>query len=206
MTGTKRILIASSALWVLAIGAGFWLVWSHQNTPGAASVPPSQWPANSRIKPASSIPTLVMIAHPHCPCTRASIGELAVLMTHCQGRVVAYVLFVKPRDLPDGWERTDLWDSAASIPGVTVLSDEGGLEASQFNAETSGATVLYDAEGRLLFSGGITVSRGHSGDNEGRSAIVALLNREQSDVTTSRVYGCSIVDQAGSQEEPTCRK
>ena len=203
MTGAKHILIASSALWALAMGAGFWLIWSYQNTPGTASVPPSRWPANSQIQRSSSIPTLVMIAHPRCSCTRASIGELALLMAHCQGRVSAYVLFLKPRDFPEGWERTDLWDSAARIPGVSVVSDDGGLESGRFNAETSGATVLYDADGSLLFSGGITESRGHSGDNEGRSAIVALLNREPSGLTKTKVFGCSIVDvkRACSKEE-----
>lgn len=165
-----------------------------------------QWPANSHIQPAGGTTTLVMLVHPHCPCTRASIGELALLMARCQGRLSAYVLFTTPREFPEGWERTDLWDSAERIPGVVALSDEGGAEAGRFNAETSGTTMLYDGEGRLLFNGGITDSRGHSGDNEGRSAIVALVTEQENRRAETPVYGCPLVenDRSCNKEDRKC--
>jgi len=194
-TRSQAIVIACAALWLLAIGFGLSMLWNYQNSAGAAGVPPSRWPVNSRVEPMTGQPTLVMMVHPHCPCSRASIGELALMMARCQGRVSAYVLFFKPEGFPDGWERTDLWDSAASIPGVKAISDYGGIAARGFNAMTSGATMLYDAEGRLLFSGGITGSRGHSGDNDGRSAIVSRLMNEEARQTETHVFGCSIVDQ-----------
>jgi hypothetical protein len=133
-----------------------------------------------------------MLAHPHCPCTRASIGELALLMAHVQGRLTATVLFLSPSDMPAAWEQTDLWEDAAAIPGVTVMRDADGAEARRFGAVTSGQVIVYDASGRVLFSGGITPSRGHAGDNQGRSAIVALLDGDPS-VRGSRVFGCSLV-------------
>jgi hypothetical protein len=119
-----------------------------------------------------------MLAHPKCPCTRASIGELAAIMAHCQGRLNAYVLFMKPEGFTEDWEKTDLWQSASQIPDVQVISDPSGEEARRFSAVTSGQTLLYDLKGELLFSGGITPSRGHSGDNAGKSAIVSIINRE----------------------------
>ncbi len=170
------------------------MLWNYENSVGAAAYPPVHWPANTRVELATGEATLVMVAHPRCPCSRASIGELALIMTQCQGRVSGYVLFVRPEGFPDQWARTDLWDSAARIPGVTALNDEGGVEAARFNAVTSGTTMLYGARGELLFSGGITGSRGHSGDNDGRSAIVALLTNENTDRSTTAVFGCSIVD------------
>ena len=170
------ILIAACAAWVSMIAVGLGLLWAYENAPGPAATPPAHWPSDSRIHLATDRATLVMMTHPHCPCTRASIGELARLMAQAQGRVTAYALFLKPAGSYDDWEKTDLWQSAASIPGVNVVVDDGGVEARRFHAVTSGQTVLYDAEGRLLFSGGITGSRGHSGDNAGRSAIVSLLN------------------------------
>jgi hypothetical protein len=132
-----------------------------------------------------------MLAHPHCPCTRASIRELARLIAQAQGRVTAYALFVKPAGSSDDWEKTDLCQSAASIPGVSVVVDDG-VEAGRFHAVTSGQTVLYDAEGHLLFSGGITGSRGHSGDNAGRTAIVSLLNTGEAERMESSVFGCPL--------------
>ncbi len=174
------------------IGIGIGMLWAYENTPGPTAPPPSRWPSDSRLHMASDRATLIMVAHPHCPCTRASIGELARLMTQAQGRLTAYALFVKPAGFHDDWEKTDLWQSVASIPGVSVVIDDGGDEARRFHAATSGQTVLYDAEGRLLFNGGITSSRGHSGDNAGRSAIVSLLNTGEAEQAESFVFGCPL--------------
>jgi hypothetical protein len=58
--------------------------------------------------------------------------------------------------------------------------------------------MVYDAGGALLFSGGITGSRGHAGDNAGRSSIVALLNRLPGTHTSTNVFGCSLFASAKS--------
>jgi hypothetical protein len=188
----QYILIAVCAVWVLMIGVGLALLWDYENAPGLTAAPPSHWPPDSHIHLATDRATLIMLAHPHCPCSRASVGELAKLMAQTQGRVTAYVLFLKPADASDDWEKTDLWQSAASIPGVNVVADDDGVEARCFHAMTSGQTVLYDAAGRLLFSGGITGSRGHSGDNAGRSAIVSRLNTGVAERAETFVFGCPL--------------
>jgi len=46
----------------------------------------------------------------------------------------AYVLFLKPDGFSDDWEKSDLWQSAATIPGVTVIPDDDGNEARRFGA------------------------------------------------------------------------
>jgi hypothetical protein len=193
----RAILLAASTLWVLMICAGVALLWSYNSTPGVAAAALGQWPADSRLPHATDRATLVMLAHPHCPCTRASLGELARLMAQARGRVTAYVLFVKPSDFPDGWEQTDLVTSAAAIPGVTVVRDDEGVEAGRFRAATSGQTMLYDAGGRLLFSGGITGARGHEGDNAGRAAIVSLLTTDEAGQKGTPVYGCPLFARGG---------
>lgn len=188
----QYILMAVCAAWVLIIGVGLGLLWDYENAPGPIAAPPSHWPPESHIHLATDRATLIMLAHPHCPCSRASVGELARLMAQTQDRVTAYVLFLKPAGSSDDWQKTDLWQSAASIPGVNVVVDDDGVEARCFHAMTSGQTVLYDAAGRLLFSGGITGSRGHSGDNAGRSAIVAILNNRESERAETFVFGCPL--------------
>jgi hypothetical protein len=140
------------------------------------------------------LPTLVMFLHPHCPCSRASIGELAVLMAHCQGRVVVHLLFLQPAEIDSNWVLTDTWKSAGQIPGVTVHRDDAGREARLFGAETSGETGLYDAKGRLIFHGGITISRGHSGDNAGRDTLEALLMGYPTQPADTPVFGCSLFE------------
>jgi hypothetical protein len=195
------VILTSITLWLLAVGAGMSVLLSYENTPAVASKPSALWPADSQIQRAPDRATLVMLVHPHCPCTRASIGELALLMAQSQGRLTAYVLFLKPTGLPVNWEKTDLWQSAAGIPGVKPIIDNDGVEASRFHATTSGQTVLFDAEGHLLFSGGITIARGHAGDNAGRSAIVSLVNSRMAEQTETPVFGCPLFD-----DNSDCRK
>lgn len=192
----RTLLIAASTLWLLTICTGIGVLWSYNSTPGVAPAALEQWPADSRIRRADDRATLVMLAHPHCPCTRASLGELARLMAQAQGRAQAYVLFVKPSDFPDGWEQTDLLTSASAIPGVTVVRDDEGVEAGRFRAATSGQTMLYDAGGKLLFSGGITGARGHEGDNAGRAAVVSLLTADEAGQAGTPVFGCPLFAEA----------
>lgn len=196
----KLLFIMVAVLWLSLISCGLWVTWSYQNTPGERANAPGKWPLTS-VQRKRGLPTLVLAIHPHCPCSRATIGELALLMTHVQGLVNANVLFVKPHEFSDDWEKTDLWKSAASIPGVRVITDEGGVEAASFGSRTSGQALLYDTNGQLIFNGGITSSRGHSGENEGRSALVSLLTTDMPSTSETPVFGCPLFN-SGS-EEPT---
>lgn len=190
----RLILFISTVSWLFAISIGLFILWDYENTPGVGTKPPDRWPAESLLQREPGRATLVMLAHPRCPCTRASIGELDALMTQSQGRLTAYVLFLKPAGFDDDWQKTDLWQSAAKIPGVKAVMDDGGTEARRFRAATSGQTVLYAPEGNLIFSGGITGSRGHSGDNAGRSAIVSLVTSGESLRAETFVFGCQLFD------------
>ena len=78
------------------------------------------------------------------------------MMARFHDRLEARVLFWTPRAAPPDWNATDLWTSAERIPGVAVLRDEEGREASRFGAATSGGVALYDSQGGMLFEGGIT--------------------------------------------------
>jgi len=178
--------------WFVGLGAGVRVLLNYDAGPAAPGTPPSQWPSESQVQRKPGLPTIVVMAHPHCPCTRATIGELALLMAHLQNRATAVVLFIKPPGFQEQWTQSDLWQSAKEIPSVSVLIDPNGVEANRFGAQASGQTMLYDADGKLQFSGGITASRGHSGDNAGRSAIVSLVTTGTSETTHTSVFGCSL--------------
>jgi hypothetical protein len=79
-----------------------------------------------------------------------------------------------------------------------MVHDHDGVEARRFGAATSGQVILYDARGTLLFSGGITPARGHSGDSTGRDAILALLIDGSSEASETPVFGCSLFDPGSS--------
>jgi hypothetical protein len=174
----RSILLSAGILWAAAVAFGFARMLRYGATPGDAGTPSPAWPAGSGLQIDRRRANLVMIAHPRCPCTRASIAELARVITRAPPSVSAHVLFYRPRSSPRGWERTDLWRSAAAIPGVTVRADPEGREARRFGARTSGHVLLYDRAGQLLFSGGITGARGHLGDNAGSDRVIRLLTRD----------------------------
>jgi len=180
------------AVWLSGAVTGLWVLWRYDNTPGEAAHAPKQWPALTRLTRSTERPTLVMLAHPQCTCTRASLGELAEVLARAPIRPKTYVLFMKPETFADGWENTDLWRTAASLPDVTVIRDDDGREAHGFGAETSGQTLLYDERGMLVFSGGITGARAHAGDNLGRQSLVALLNRNPATRSGTSVFGCPL--------------
>jgi hypothetical protein len=189
----------ATLVWVASVSAGFGVLLVYDYTPGADTRVAAHWPFQSKIAQDAVQPTLIMFAHPKCPCTRASIGELAILMAHRQHRVNASVIFFRPKGSLENWAHSGLWRSAEMIPGVSVRSDEGGAVAACFGATTSGTVVLYNVDGNLVFSGGITSSRGHSGDNTGRAAIMKLLNHETAATHKTPVFGCSLLNPVCAQ-------
>jgi hypothetical protein len=188
----KRLWVAIGVIWLIAVAGGMRAMLNYENTAGAEGDPPAIWPAKSKIPRTTGLPTVVVMGHPKCPCTRATIGELAVLMARLHNQATAVVVLVRPRGTPDDWDDTDLRRSASEIPGVIVMTDFDEVEADRFQAQASGQTMLYDAGGKLLFSGGITASRGHSGDNVGRSSIVSLVTYGTAQSTRTPVFGCAL--------------
>ncbi len=171
---------------------GLWVLWTYDNAPGAEATPRDQWPSQSRLIRAEDRPTVVLLAHPQCSCTPASIGELAEALARVRTPPRTYVVFLKPSTFPEGWEQTDLWKSAARLPNVGVVRDDDGAEAKAFGGATSGQTFLYDHNGGLQFSGGITSSRGHAGDNAGRRALVSLIDGLDATSRRTSVFGCPL--------------
>jgi hypothetical protein len=136
---------------------------------------------------------MVVAVHPQCPCTQASLSELARLLTKCGGRVEVFILMFVPRRAGHGWRPTARLRDLATMPGVHLLDDPAGEEAGRFGARTSGLIALYGQDGQLRFRGGITSARGHEGDNEGRRALLDLIQgNERSRLREIPVFGCPL--------------
>ena len=193
----QAVIAAAVALWVPTVAFGVNVLLKYSTTPGDPGTPPPNWPINSPIERGNGLAALVMFVHPQCPCSRASLGELAIILAHTPRPLEATVFFYLPARETSTWARTDLWRTAAAIPGVRVFEDRAATAARTFGAQTSGQTLLYNPDGHLLFRGGITGFRGHSGDNAGRSAILALLEMKAHSSYTSPVrtpvLGCSLI-------------
>ena len=191
----RLVLVGAGVLWFAALAAAVTILLDYDHTPGAITHrAPASWPPETSVARVGGRPTLIMVVHPKCPCSRASVAELAVLLAQAPRTITTHVLFHTPEGASDDWNRTDLWSAAAAIPGVVVRTDQHGAEARRFGIATSGHTLLYDGDGRLQFTGGITASRGHQGDNAGRSAVLALLQQRPAERRETSVFGCSLLD------------
>ena len=174
---------------MVGTGRGASLLWRYALTPGMEALSTPQWPADSTLRLRADAPTLVVFLHPQCPCSRATVRELAeILQAGCNVHHAQVVVY-KPSRTDSSWEHTDLWEAAAQISGVSLSVDWDGCEAKRFSATTSGHAMLYSPEGRLLFSGGITYARGHEGTSEGRAALLSLVGDEHS-IKQTPVFGC----------------
>lgn len=198
--------LIAGVIWLVAVGAGMKLLLDFQVKPGVAANPPPLWPASARIPRAPGQHLLLVIAHPRCPCTRATLGELARIMARADRGLQAYVLFVVPPGRDARWAKADLWHGASQIPGVRLVLDADGTEARRFGVATSGQALVYDAAGRLAFAGGITAGRGHAGDNAGEAAIVSLVRRDSAERSITPVFGCALTNMPSSpgRSGPTC--
>lgn len=188
----RRAIFVGGVLWSMALLVGLRAIAVYDYTPGAPAKPWVQWPPSTLLRRASGQATLVMFVHPRCPCSQASLTELAEIMARDRSRPAAYVICYRPARAGADWDKTAIERQAEAIPGVHVVRDIDGVESRRFHAETSGQTILYAPEGRLLFSGGITVSRGHSGENDGRAAILALIEHRKTTTTRTPVFGCAL--------------
>jgi len=199
--GPKRMTRAfklTAALWLAFVIGGAVILNLHATTPGEPEDTPARWPVASRITSGTNGAMLLVFLHPHCPCSRTTLGELAAILATGRDKVTAQVLFVTAAGENPDWSRNELWRAAEAIPGVRAVVDSQGIEAARFGAQTSGLTLLFDQQGACLFSGGITAARGHGGDNIGRQAIVSCLANECPGTSRAPTFGCALF-----HEKPT---
>jgi hypothetical protein len=187
----NRIVWLGLTLWLATCAAGLGMMAAYANRPGVSADAPASWPAASRLVLDPVRPTLVMLAHPMCDCTRASLAELAEFIARSPGGSTAYVVFIEPPGSDAGWDDTALWKTARAIPGVTTVRDDG-REMERFGAATSGQVLMYAPDGHLLFSGGATVARGHEGDNAGLQSMLAIVRHDRPSASQSPVFGCAL--------------
>jgi hypothetical protein len=173
--------------------AGFYLLLRFDATPASQHYAPRLWPGTAEVAFPTGRPALLVFLHPLCPCSRATLDELNGVLSRLPDRALPeiHLLFVRSMKNPD-WNGGDLWNRATRIPNAIRRWDVGGRIAVRFGAQTSGATLLYGANKKLLFQGGITGSRGHEGDNLGASRLLAALETGRRASNLSQVFGCAL--------------
>jgi hypothetical protein len=158
--------------------------------------PPDSWPASTKLARDTGKATLIMFANPHCPCTRASLADLREVMVGRENSLKVYIVFVIPKWVDPTWLEGEDLQIARGLKGATVVFQTDTFDAKQFDAKVSGSVVLYDANGRFGFRGGITGLRGLAGDNVGQQRLVAVLDGKVPEGRETRVFGCALYDRA----------
>lgn len=186
-------LFALLVLWLVAAAGGFYWAVQYDLKPETAKQAPATWPAGSKLELDTDRTTLLMFVHPHCPCTRASLAELARVQEQSGREVAIKLVLVKPAGMDLNWRESQVWSSIAAVPGAQIVYDPLGKEAARFRAATSGATLAYSPQGRLLFAGGVTGARGHYGPSAASEALLAAIS-DQHSVQITAVYGCPLTN------------
>ncbi len=183
------------AIWIASCGVGFSWLASYALSPGdpgdaVIEATVLEIEASKHAEGAR----LMMFVHPRCSCSAASLDELREVMARAGDSIESLEFFVAVPDSASArqWEvggligRLEAWG-----PNVTVHRDHEGREASQFGARTSGHVIAWDTSGQPIFTGGITGSRGHRGDNPGRRQLLEALHSHVSSPGIP-VFGCGL--------------
>jgi hypothetical protein len=171
-------------------GSYAWLL-RYSFAVGKTSVAPRTIPANLGLPAHLARPQLLLALHPRCPCSRATVNELAKILSRVPEGSDVTVFMYKPAGEPDSWLEGTLLDACRRMH-CQVRPDPDGRLAASLGSLTSGGVILYGADGRLRYQGGITSSRGHEGDNAGEQAIIEILRGRRSSHRSMPVFGCPI--------------
>lgn len=193
----KRFKRSIFCVWVILCTIGLGAVSLHSFdgvVPHAADN--GHWPQDSRLMQESS-ERLVIFIHPQCPCTRATLSELEAVLAR---QTIATTLVISAID-PE-WLTSKMMQHINRMrthyPAlIDVFLDNDGSESEFFGATASGHCMYFNRQGQKVFSGGITASRGHVGDNDARHRLMELiqLNSEVPSLEAPSlfpVFGCRL--------------
>lgn len=186
---SRIFLMALSALWCLGVFAGFTWLTTYAATAGKPATPPKQ----IQLTPFSQVSSneqLLVFLHPHCSCSQATLHELDRVLASVAHKPDVHIFFADVRE-HDSIKTSALWQQAQLIDDAKISIDENDL-AQQLSVHTSGGMLLYNMDGKLLFNGGITASRGHEGDNAGKAQLVNALKTSLDTSSQAAVFGCAL--------------
>ena len=176
---------------ILAIFAGWFQLVRFSTTAGEQSSAPAVLPAG--LFPANRLPLLLVFIHPQCSCTAATVEQLDQLLNQTPNPV-DLVLAVYDSAALHG--KQPIQPGASLHHPFRILADPNGRLARRFGAATSGEILLYSPSRQLLFQGGITPGRAHTGVSPGSQELLAALVSGRHAATASTpqmaVFGCPI--------------
>lgn len=187
--------------WIVAVLIGGFFQIRYSLAATSSPTVANYWPATTSFEMHGETKQLVIFLHPKCACSVSSAQELAKFQRRTQRLVPIKAVFYCPEGYDQSWLQGSLWSTFEAIDGCVQRVDVGAVETRKFGVETSGHVLLFDEEGRRIFSGGVTSSRGHVGANLGINSLVALIEGEAVSTRKLPVFGCKIFDDGSSLDE-----
>jgi hypothetical protein len=178
-------LLAGTALvaaWIAALAYGSHVMMTYDTTAGRSA---KRAPAVSSSKVRAW--TCVMVVHPDCPCTRASLSALREIVARYNERVEFRIVMVSetPRlDSPN-------FEAACKIPEAAVSWITPQRADELYDSYTSGQAFILDRNGDVAFSGGITPGRGTDKPEFALQLFESVLAGKPVR-KSSPVYGCEL--------------
>lgn len=181
------------AIWLGLIGIGFVAMLIYQHKPGQPSEIVANWPSATPIPFDPVHGNLLVFVHPRCACSLASLNELARIQARCKDQLAIQILMYQPSNAAPDWHQSPIVDMAKQIPGANQVLDQDGIEAKRFGATTSGQVILFAPNGDRIFTGGITHSRAHEGNNLGRQTVENYVCHGEITVDQTQPFGCPLL-------------
>jgi len=176
-------------VWIVLIGIGMVKVGGWIGTPGRSGPVRDHWPLGTTLVQRSGRPTLILFAHPMCPCLKATRTELERVLLEIPTPLDLVIEVFSPAEGGFTWSPETL---CGSLKHPRLILDPDGSDALRFGVRISGHVLLYGEEGGLIFSGGITSGRGEVGPNPAMDALRCCLLGKSNAVTVWPVFGCPI--------------
>jgi hypothetical protein len=187
--GLMKVLL----LWTVLVLLGYGSMVFYSKSTGKMWVTVGNFPSVSAISKSAGL-TLIVFLHPQCPCSMATVSELEGLLAQrdSASNLSVYAVVSKPSGCSQVFVQGAVLDSLAQVKNVQVLIDDDDVESQRFGAKASGHTLLFDSDGKCLFSGGMTAARGEVGANAGVDALRQYIAGGRGLLNKTPVFGCSL--------------
>ena len=203
------LLVCASVLWLIALIPGVRYLLAFEGTAGKQGLAPSDWQNTALSAGDPRLPTLLVMLHPKCSCSNATLSELQDAAQSFDHPYNAILLIDPPQGTSFDWRNISAYRDAQKALHASVVLDDNGKVAASFGVFTSGDVLFYSAEDShrhrsLLFSGGVTGGRGMVGSNRGIASLTAAFqNSGQNFHATTPVYGCGLFDKVVRADDST---
>src|SRR5882762_11463884 len=126
----KLALLLMFCLWLGLIVVGYAWLLRYSFAVGKAATAPGTIPHGLASSAPSARPQLLLALHPRCPCSRATLTELAKILSRAANACDVTVLLYRPADKPDSWLEGALLDTCRQLNCRICPDPDGRLAAS----------------------------------------------------------------------------